>query len=181
MKILVSILLLILLRTVAFAGTAQVNNIVQMGGGKNIGLPTATLPLGSLSSFIQLSASSFTSTSGNFLMLSRWASTGSSGQYQVTTGKTFRVVGIWYYSNGTSQKITLGFGTAALSSDNTSSAPTGVVYYSAGAGVTGLTLDSNAAWAFLPITAEFPALSFPFVKVHTASDNYNILVMGVEQ
>jgi hypothetical protein len=159
-------------------GSAQTNDIVQFGGGKNILQPSIVLPFANVNNLIQLSALISSSTSGNFLMLSRWSSAGSA-QYQVNAAKHFYACGIFVYTNTANIQFTVGYGTAALGSDNTGTPPTGAVYFSSGSGVSSLYTDATG-WNFYPLFADFPASSYPFIKTGTSANNYNIVLLGTE-
>lgn len=167
-------------------GTAQTNNIVQFGGAKNSAGPGIVLPYTSQGNMIQLSAFINSSTASNFLMFSAWRATGSSGQYQVANGKTFRSAGgIFIFSGGGGNRFIFGTGTAALGSDNTATPPTGPVYYSSGATVSSMFTDTNngtgSVWQWYPIYIEFAQNLYPFLKTVDSAASYGILIPGNEQ
>lgn len=164
-------------------GTAQTNNIIQLGGAKNSTNPTIILPYANLGNIVQLSMFVSSSSTNHFYMLSRWAATGSSGQYQVANGKTFRAVGVWFYgtTGANGGHILFGTGTAALLTDDAVLPPTGAVYYSSGSTVFDFTIETANSWTFLPIYVEFAQNLYPFIKFDTPTSGLNVLIMGTEQ
>lgn len=158
-----------------------VNNVVQVGHAVNSDNPCLITPAGSLGSpqVVTLSASVAGSTANNFLMFTQWNT--NAGQYQVPSGKILKVCTLFVFCSTTSDHIGMGYGTAALGSDNTATPPAGVKYFSSGATIPILVLGAGGLTNTYPFYAEFPALSYPFLITSQGSVTYSAQLVGVVQ
>lgn len=173
------LLALLLLASSAFATTIpQAANIAQFGG-LGASFPFINIPIGAASNVVTLIMGSGGVTAGHFYEFIKANSPGSTTQYQVPSGKTFTAYGIMFESTLADSTI-LGYGTAALASEDTATPPTGVVYYAATS--TGATFITHPASAYqsIPISVSFPALSYPFAKAISSSHDLNIMLIGQE-
>jgi hypothetical protein len=164
-------LLLLLVASSAFAGSAQLTNVLQFGG--NLGSVGATfqVPGGDYSKLIAIS-SNFSgaigaTAYGGFAKLNSPAAT---GFYKVTTGKTFYVVGYYVYQNGSSTiQFQVGCATASFT-HGTTSTPTGAYYYSPSSAFADSVIRAYTQVAtgrymeFYPVPMSFPADCYPFQR-----------------
>jgi hypothetical protein len=159
----------LLITSQCFAATAQVNNVLLF--------PNITFPFTQLTKLRNLVAG-YSANANNFLSLANTMSPGSTAQYQVTTGKTLVCFGAYVTTGvgaGSADSIRFGYGTAALGSDNTSTPPTGVVYYAGSTATSSIAMRVGGANTntFYPFPMSFPANSYPTVQVLT-TDTYSI-------
>lgn len=164
---------------VAPSGVPQINR----GYGVNAAIASKTIDKNatSMGATIALTASVAGSTSGNYLKFVKLGTlTTSAEQYQVTAGKTLQCDG-YFLSMSTAAYHAFGYGTAALGSENGSSAPTGekVMSGAANAGIYMTTTAANVP-QWMPIPVSFPASSYPFLKMNTSSANINVILLCEE-
>jgi hypothetical protein len=130
-----------------------------------------------LNSVVVLSAYVASSTTGNFLGLySNSSQTTSALQYYVPDGKTLYVSKICAVAGAANAAFTIGYGAAALASDNTSSIPAGNVIY--GSAITGV-IDTANSFRCLPLPVSFPEKKFPYFKTNTNANLYNAFLIGI--
>jgi hypothetical protein len=157
-------------------------NIVKIGFANTADNPTAAVSISAMSNIIHLSMGSAANTLNGFWGFQK--SGVAQAQYQVTTGKTLRIIGA-YVSGENNFLGLLGYSTAALASDGGTGVPTGAVYY--GGTSSGLNLSAGStAYALVPLPhlvgMSFPALSYPFVKQFSAGGNdFFMTLVCVEQ
>jgi hypothetical protein len=161
MKFLTKVIAIVLLAQNSFAATAQVNNVLQF--------PNITLPFSQIGKLRNLVAGSSGPTANNYFILANTMSPGSTTQYQVASGKTLVCFG-FYSVNGSAStaadSLRFLYGTAALSGDNTSSAPTGVVYLAGSTSNSsiGHRIVGGNVYNYFPTPISFPANSYPAVQ-----------------
>lgn len=182
MRILSLLLFLFSLSVSAASSTGAVANTFQVGGPENGSNPCANLQIGNLSTTQLVTISAFigNSTGSNYLMLTKWNSTGSSGQYQVPSGKSFRACMINVFCGTSNDTLTIGYGTAALGSDNTATPPTGVKYFSSGSQIPSMVTGPGGVVNSFPLYLEFPPSSFPIIQTNQGAQTYNVVMVGVE-
>jgi hypothetical protein len=116
-------------------------------------------------------------TVNNYYRLRRMGTQTTDGEnYQVGASVALYISGFWYISSNASDTVTFGYGTAAVTDDN-SSAPTGVKKF--GGFRMGATTNE---WKYYPISMMFPASSFPFALLSTGSntESFRCVLDGVE-
>jgi hypothetical protein len=171
----------------ALAGTAQVNNILRLGGQGALnnstvtaGSEAMTIPVGA--SFVALYGGETGTTTNNRNIFTK-AGTASQTLYQVPAGKTFYSPGFWVSSTSahTTTPISgiLGYNTSSFA---TKSAPgAGDIYY--GSSATAFSFQatfSAGSPAWVPYPVVFPANSYPFWIVNVA-ENVTLTMVGYEQ
>ncbi len=175
----------LLIQTTCFAGTAQVNNVLQFQGVSTT-LPSSsvTIPLPNISTsgFVALAGSAASTTASDYYGL--YPSAGGT-QYQVPSGKTFYIIDIWVQQSGSASAAQLGYGTAALASEGTATAPTGAVYLASSGGTSiyssFMYLSTGGAFYHFSFPGlSFPANSYPFWRPATAA-NFQTIVVGIVQ
>lgn len=149
-------------------GSIGVSPQVQMGQTKNTATSTTILPLADIIGTgaytrITIKAGDSTSTDAAWYGFAKMG--GATGHYQVTTGKTLYCFTL-YVTNGGSQYYTFGYSTADFT-EETTSAPTGAVYYSvlAASRLNGDLLASTSTVIpdSVPYFVTFPSLSYPYM------------------
>lgn len=180
-----------LLSQVAMAGqgSGNVSNVVQYGGGAitsttaNGVPPQITVPIGSLSNMVTLTGGSG-STSANYFygFYSASSPTSNSAPYQVPSGKTLYVLGM-YMAGTVGHSPIFGYGTATFT-EASSSAPTGAVFYGPGSnpGASAfLPTATTPAYTYFPVGISFPANSYPFWKAYASSEYMGLILIGILQ
>lgn len=174
-KILALILALLLYTESVFAVTAQVNNILEIGGQNNTTNPVAIRPIDT--GLFTLVGNVLSNVNPGYVILTKMGGAGPTGtQYQVTAGKTLMCFGMYFVTNGSSVGFILGYGTAALGSNNTSTPPAGEVQYTYVSNDPTYFLNSTLPMPFYVTDIfQFPASSFPFVLYTQQAGNNNFV------
>jgi hypothetical protein len=173
-KILVSLLTLAL-SFPAFAATLpQSSNVFQLGQGGNTGVPSITLPFSERTKLITLVASENMSTSGNYHRLVK-AGAQTTSQENYTVGASDLYCFGFYFSSDTSGLYGFGYGTAAVTEDNSSS-PAGEKRFwsNDNQGTIKMAATTGTKPEFYAIPMVFPATTMPFVKALAASMAFTI-------
>jgi len=168
------LLLSLFITTNAFAssGSGNVSNVVGYGATPGI----AQSPMITVSDIrnkftIMCGSGSVNGTINNYYRCIKLAAmTASQEQYEVTAGNTAYCSGFYFSSNVVSARFTLGYGSAALVAHNTATAPTGDKSFDGGTGfmeLTGLDVVDKPIYMSMPI--QFPAGSFPYMRMQTGS------------
>lgn len=180
MKTFITLISLFLVSQLSFGATAQVNDVATYGGmiagtsSPNYS-STATFPAGATP--IMLSANTGGSANNNFLILYKDV-TGAA--YQVASGKTFVATSVHSVAGGGANTVGYQFctGTAALASNDTATAPTGVVYQM---GAAGKSVISYPGYNLLSIPVKFNQNLYPCVQLTSgATPSFSMLVIGYE-
>ncbi len=179
---------LVALQSVALAGSAQTNNILQYSG---IGTSGASALIAPVPNVANTNVVTLAGSVGSSLVVGSnyyglYSVVGGTF-YQVPSGKTFYITDIWVQGSytGSPNYFGIGYGTAALSSEGTGTAPTGVVYMaSASANITasflqGLSANTVYHYSFPGLT--FPASSYPFWRPYANGQSSSIIVSGIVQ
>jgi hypothetical protein len=156
-------------------------NIVKLGADRQTDNHSFAIPLTTAgTSLITISGGVNSATANGLYSFQKVGA--AQGAYQVTSGKKFLILGAAMTSSSTGYAL-LGTGTASVT-DGTTSAPAGVVYFCGGvaAGVTFLWgQTANQAFALPQLVGmSFAALTYPFFKVGTGSQSYNLTLVGIE-
>lgn len=164
MKFLTSLFLL-LVTTVAFGATAQVNSISQGGFKTDAEIPTIVAPLEEPRRLTLFNANYSITGGDRFFQLASLASPG--GQYQVAGTGSLDCFGVSYATSAPLYYI-FGYGDTAVVDDD-ASAPTNPVYFatSSTSNTQGMYMGSGAITTFQvrPIKMSFAASKYPFMKV----------------
>lgn len=164
-----------------FGATAQVNNVVNPGGGINSQIPAFTLPADSVNSakLITLSGGVGSTATNAWYSLSKLNS--GNAQYQVPVGKTLYIIG-FYCGTASVNNIMFGYATASFSFATTST-PTGATNYSPNndAASSGLYCSgSHASPVYMAISMSFPASSYPFFRYQSGATTLAVNLIGYE-
>lgn len=176
-------------------GSGNVNSVSQTGNLTPESGVSMVLPVSGNITFkdqIALLGWANTSDTDAYRMLQSAKSPGATAQYQVSTGKTFYVTGIFINFTAVSAitSFDIGYGTAALASDGTATPPTGdVLYTNSGAatnqGTFSFASNTDASTMnskFLPLAGiSFPADSYPYLLIRTSADSAGIILVGYEE
>lgn len=165
--------------------TAQVNNVLQYSGintaAVNSGAsPIIPVPAIDNSGFVTIGGGISSSTGANYYMLTRFSG---AGQYQVTGG-LFYLSDLWIYNAGAQNQCQIGYGTAALGSDDTVTPPTGATYlFSSGNTVGNSALYSNQitfSWQKYSFPGVvFPLNAYPFFRPGNSSQAWTVIMTGI--
>lgn len=159
--------LIIFFSWTAFAQPGPINNVFEIGGAIN-GSYSAIKPIDT--STFTLQANVISSSSDTYLLLTQMSAGAANGQYQVSAGKTAVCYGMQMSTNTSNTNFFLGYGTSALIANNTPTAPLVSVQYNSQTGAsTFYTSASVSAPDFYPVVIQFPASSYPYVFLVTAS------------
>lgn len=161
------------------------SSIVELGGGgaAQESKGVISLPFEDLDDIISLGAGVISATADNFLPLVKMHhSNVATGQYQVTAGKKFVSPGFYAVTGANNGRIMFGYGTAALASADTNTAPAGVIYYSGSSAVTTYPLRTGGTnvLGFVPCPLSFPAASFPWVRYGENTGSLGLWIVGKE-
>jgi hypothetical protein len=161
--------------------TAPVNNIAQLSGPGNSTNPGLIVPISEFAKVVSLVAMGAITTSGFHRNFASMNAPSSTGPFQVPASNSIHISGMLVAVNNTSPfGLEFGYGTAALGSQDTTTAPTGVVYYSTSSTYSGYKFDSGGTNIpkYWPINMSFPASSYPFFRADGGID-YRIMLSGI--
>lgn len=116
-------------------------------------------------------------TVGNYYRCFRDGGTTAGSDWQVTSGKTAYCSGFYMASaSNLNTAFTFGYGTAAISTNNTSSAPTGNVNYSPNGVQFYFPSQPSTGMFWISTPISFPASSFPYLQgQNTMALNVNLI------
>lgn len=177
MRKILTLLTLLLSGLTAYASYDPLSNDVFTPGGSNSGSQAAGVtPSSSASQLKTLYAGVLNQTTGQFLILYD-----SGSPYHVTPGKTFVVQEVWAYTTALADHFGFFTGTSALASDNSVSAPPGVIYYNGGGGKSVIWNDAAGAYRQYRMPITFGTNTWPGVQPNGgAGNNLNVIVYGRE-
>lgn len=161
---------------------AQVNHIIKTSGPFAQDGSSVVTPLQNASTdLVTISAYTAGSTANNFLKLGPWNESGSA-QYQVPASFYLFAAGLYFMNLTANVQLGIGYGTAGLITEDTATAPTGLVMFGGGSTVTTLrSVASVGPYVFYPFPMRFPANAFPFIKTITGGEAYSVVIPAVLQ
>lgn len=175
------LLALLLLTTPAFAGSATINDSSFFGGALNSALNGLTVPNLAISKLVQIIAQGSSGGGNAYMKFQSQSSPVATTQYSVPSGKSFYFTGIHAFGGSLNAAFLLGYGTAALASNATGTAPTGNVPYATAVDTPMFITGTANTYTFYPITGSFPANAFPYVEVTTAATQIVVMITGIVQ
>jgi hypothetical protein len=181
-----SLLLLLVGANALAANSPQNLNAAQTGSGVDSAVPSNSVPSGSRGDRFLLISSMTTATSGNYYrFVKAGAQATSQENYQVTTtvnGNPAKGVFCdgFYFSADANSRIGFGYGTAAVTNDN-SAAPAGERLYYAGTVGSFYTPAISSGYKYIAMPISFTVSSYPFVKNLAANSSIAINMICTEE
>lgn len=165
------------------ANLPPASSVVLGGGAPAANLQNVITPLSAIdtSGVVRICAGTNSGTSSDFYAFYPNSAPATTGQYQVPSGKVFYGIDLNANVTATNDSFQFGYGTAALAAEPTATPPTGVVYYGASTVVAtgGMSASSaSTTYGYGVLGLNFPALSYPFIKIDAAV-GYHVCLTGI--
>lgn len=158
--------------------TAQVNNVLQLGGAFNSSGSVLTIPFPDIANVITIIGGDPGPTAGNKLQFTKMGIT-VQAQYRVTNGKTLYVYGFWGGSaTNNPYGISFGYDTATFA-NNSAIAGTDIYYGPNNAYTNGPYLELNTVARFYQMPMSFPSDAYPFFRSGSNNEPW-IAMIGIE-
>lgn len=137
-------------------------------GGVNLNLPNLSIPPRNSEGFFTLWAARANGNTNGHVSFTRAGGSGSAGAYQVTAGKTLRVVSMAYGASASGFEVwQFIYDTAAMDIGGASATTAPVYQFGASARYYHPVLAANT-WYSMNYTYEFPATRFPGIQAATS-------------